>query len=175
MKHAVFLSTILAVAACGLPAMAQTPAPGPTPNAAMRQQFRQMRTQMQQIHSAERSQMLQALTPSHRQLLASIAGQLATSATPDYRAAVQRLDGALTSSEKQAILAAAQSARSKQRSLFESMRSQFEQSHPNMHVRRMEPSSGMHRHAPDAGAMLLRTMTGGSNFGPRFGPPRPPR
>ena len=117
---------VAALAATAVPSFAQTARP--TPNPAMRAQFQQMRTQMRQIHTTERSQILGALTPAHRSLLASIAGQIATLVlTPDFKGAASRLDPALSSGEKQAILNAAQNARTKQRSLMSSV-------HPNMLV-----------------------------------------
>src|SRR5579864_3032140 len=124
MKHVALLGLLFLLAAPNVPVLAQN-AP-PTPNPAMRAQFQQLRTQMRQIRTSERSQMLGALTPANRALLANLAGQLATSVNPDYRAAASRLDGALSAGEKQAVLNAAQTARSSARSLMQSMRSHFE-------------------------------------------------
>ena len=151
-KHLVLIGMVAALAATAVPSFAQTARP--TPNPAMRAQFQQMRTQMRQIHTAERSQILGALTPAHRSLLASIAGQIATSVTPDFKGAASRLDSALSSGEKQAILNAAQNARTKQRSLMSSV-------HPE-HARR----NGSHAHrTPDAGALLLRLTLSGPHMG----------
>jgi hypothetical protein len=156
MKRTFFV--LLALLCAGAPALAQTPMPRPTPNAAMRQQFRQMRTQMREINETERSQMLGALSAAHRQLLASIVGQLATSTQPDYRAAAQRLDVALSSGEKQAILNAAQTARSKRRAAMEAMRSQMPDGGPGPMMRaerEREPMMNGERHTPTAGELLL--------------------
>ena len=76
---------------------------------------------MTQIHSDERVAMLNALTPEHRQLLATIAGQLAIATTPDYDAAAKQLDNALSPSEKQAITDAQKSARDKMKAAMDKM------------------------------------------------------
>jgi hypothetical protein len=113
----------------------------------MRQQFRQMRSQIQQIHGAERAQILGALTPAHRSLLATIAGRLATSANPDFQSAAQQLDSALSGGEKQAIINASENARNKMRSLMSQMRPEGPMGMRAPHGNR----------TPDAGRILLRT------------------
>lgn len=138
MKYLPVLGMAAALIAAGAPAMAQT-APS-TPDPAMRAQFQQMRTQMEQIRTTERSAILNALTPAHKALLASVAGQLATSVTPDYDDAVTQLDNALSPGEKTAILNAAQSARTQMRSLMQNVRAA---ERPGM------------RRTPDAGRILL--------------------
>ena len=168
MRTSVFFTTLALAAVVAAPTLAQSPPARPTPNPQMRQQFQAMRQQMDQIHTQERSQMLGALTPAHRQLLATIAGELATSATPDYQGAASRLDAALSSSEKQAILSASQSARDQMRSQMQTMRQQMSQNGgpppgsggPMM----MGPPGGPEgaRKPPSAGEILLRTaMSGG--------------
>jgi hypothetical protein len=87
--------------------------------------MRQMRQQMAQIHTQARTQMLGALTPAHRSLLANVAGQLAIAPAPNFRAAAQQLDTALSATEKQSILAADTSARNQMRTAFQQMRSQM--------------------------------------------------
>lgn len=161
MKYLTPILLAAAVAAGGTAAIAQTaPSQQPTPSPAMRAQFKEMRTQMRQIHTTERSQILGALTPAHRALLASVAGQLATTTNPDYKAAANRLDSALSSGEKQAILNAAQNARSKQRTLMQQLRSQFS---PPPGAPQHEREMGQHhRHrTPDAGMLLLHLAAPG--------------
>jgi len=80
---------------------------------------------MQQIRAEERSQILQALTPAHRMLLANIVATLATSTNPDVSGAVHQLDAALSPVEKQAILNAAQTAGAKERAYIQSIRREF--------------------------------------------------
>jgi hypothetical protein len=166
MKYLSPLALALAVTAGGT-ALAQVAPPQgmpPTPSPQMRQQFRQMRSQMQQIRTGERSQILSALSPAHRTLLANVVGQLATSVNPDFRGAASRLDSALSAAEKNAIVNAFNNARSKQRALFESMRSQFPRpsgmpSHPP------RENSERQRRTPSAGALLLRMALPGPGFG----------
>lgn len=163
MKYLTPLILAGAIVAGGSVAFAQSaPAPHPTPNAAMRAQFRQMRTQMRQIHTTERSQILGALTPAHRALLASVAGQLATSTNPDFKGAANRLDAALSSGEKQAILTAAQNARNQQRSLMQQVRARF--SPPPGAPRPPRNFAGRRtHHAPDPGMLLLRLSAAPGN------------
>lgn len=164
MKYLTPILLAAAVAAGGTAAIAQTaPSQHPTPSPAIRAQFKEMRTQMRQIHTTERSQILGALTPAHRALLASVAGQLATTTNPDYKAAANRLDSALSSGEKQAILNAAQNARSKQRSLMQQVRAQFS---PPPGAARHERGMGQHRQhrAPDAGMLLLHLAAPGQGM-----------
>ena len=123
--HALFLVAALSLTA--VPSLAQSTMP--TPSAAMRQ-----------IESTARTQMLAALTPAHKALLATVAGQLATSTNPDYDAAARRLDSALSSAEKHAVVAAGQTAMTK-------LRSQMRSAHPMMEGHEMQ--------SPDAGWMLL--------------------
>ncbi len=165
MRTSVFFASIAFAAAVAAPAFAQSPSTEPSPNPQMRQQFRAMHQQLDDIHAQARAQMLDALTPAHRQLLATIAGELATSSTPDYRGAAARLDAALSSSEKQAILSASQSARDKMRSAMQSARERMSQNGgpPMGPDERMGPPGGpLHtRHTPSAGEILLRTAMGG--------------
>lgn len=166
MKYIALLGLVASLATSAIPVLAQNV--GPTPNAAMRQQFQQMRSQMRQIRTTERSQMLGALTASNRSLLATIAGQLATTVTPDYRAAAGRLDAALSAGEKQAILSAAQTARTSRRALMQKMRDQFQANHPNDERPRGERAN-THRRTPDAG-MLLLTLAASPQRGMMGGP-----
>ncbi len=172
MKFSAFITATALAAVVAVPAVAQEPPPGgpmPTPNPQMRQQMESMRKQMDQIHTQERTQVLGALTPAHKQLLATIAGELATSTTPDYTGAAQRLDSALSPSEKQTILSASQTARDKMRAQMESMRQQMEQMGGPPPRRGGGPMAvqvgggpeGM-QHTPTAGYILLRVaMSGG--------------
>jgi hypothetical protein len=162
------LGLAAAMAATTVPALAQN-AP-PTPNPAMRQQFQQMRSQMREIRSAERAQILGALTSAHKTLLANVVGRLATSANPDFEGAARQLDSALSANEKQTIVNAAQNARAKQRSLMQSMR---EQSGMGPGPWRHGPESGAQRpkRAPDAGRILLGlAIPGPGMMGPRMHP-----
>ncbi|MBV8637451.1 MAG: hypothetical protein JO322_05150 [Candidatus Eremiobacteraeota bacterium] len=175
MRTSVFFTALALAAAAAGPVFAQAPPPRPTPNPQMRQQFDTMRRQMDQIHSQERAQMLGALAPAHRQLLATIAGELATSTTPDYSGAAARLDAALSPSEKQTILNASQSARDKMGSAMQSMRQQMSQNGgpppgPGGPMMMGPPPGGTPdaRRTPSAGELLLRTAMGGGRMAIRI-------
>lgn len=139
----------IALAACAASASAQTAAPAPQHFG----QMRQMRQQMEQIGSQARTQMLNALTPAHRTLLANLAGQLAVTTTPNFRATAQQLDSALSPSEKQAITTAETSARTQMRAAMAQARSQM--SPPPGAPPRPDAQRG-NRPSPSAGAILLR-------------------
>jgi hypothetical protein len=62
--------------------------------------------QMFQYREQARTEIVDALSPAHRQLLASVVGQLTVAPNPQVVAAAKQLDAALTSKEKQTILAA---------------------------------------------------------------------
>ena len=74
--------------------------------------------QMIKAYNVARTAMLTALTPSHRQLLASIAARLATSTNADYTGAAKQLDLALSPAEKRAILSAAKAEHEKMRAIM---------------------------------------------------------
>jgi hypothetical protein len=118
---------------------------------------------MEAIQRTERTQILASLTPQHRALLATIAGQLATSAEPDYDGAAKRLDSALSSGESQGVIRASQNARAQERSVMQSMRSQFPMppNGPRFGGGGGRMSGGMRVGMPptsDAGSLLLRIM-----------------
>jgi len=74
--------------------------------------------QMIKAYNVARATMLTALTPSHRQLLASIAARLATSTNADYTDAAKELDSALSPAEKHVILNAANAEHEKMRAIM---------------------------------------------------------
>lgn len=162
MKNILF-AVLAAFAVTAAPAFAQVAPPNP-PTAAMRQQFMQAHRQFEQIHASERSQMLAALTSAHRALLAQVVGQLAISSTPNFQAAASRLDSSLSAGEKQSILNAAQSARTKMRAAMQSMRTSFTGSRPSGHpmMRNGQPRT------PDAGRLLLRSALPGPQMHARM-------
>jgi hypothetical protein len=144
------------------------PMPRHTPTAAMRADMQQLR----QLHEQFRSQVLGALSPAHKQLLAQVAGNLAISASPDPKAAVKQLDGALSASEKTAILNAASSFRDQAKAAFAKMRADSPWPKPSGAPRPHPSHSPRAKRAPDAGAILLMVASGHSGMmmhGPRGG------
>jgi hypothetical protein len=105
-------------------AVAPPGGPGPQRFADMREN----RAQMEQLHTQARAQMLGALSPAHRTLLANIVGQLAISANPDPRVAAQQLDAVLTTGEKQSILTVHTQLRAQMRTMMEAARARMEAS-----------------------------------------------
>ncbi len=161
------------------PAPAATFAPWSRPDfGAMRQAMQQQET----LHKQFRAKVLAAITPAHRNLLASVIGQMAIAASPDPRIAIQKLDAALSSAEKQAIVHAAQAFMSQQRALRQQMMAKFHAANPNAPSPRPMPSREPRaERAPDPGALLFMLATGHGG-GPgmrgrgfmergRFGPP----
>lgn len=147
------LAAIAIAACCATAALAQTASPAP----GHFQGMRGMHRQIVQIETQTRAQMVNALTPANRTLLANVAGQLAIAPNPDLRASAQQLDAALSSSEKQAIINADSSARTQIRTVFQNARARAQgpgagpmPSHPPMGA----PQRA--RRAPDAGMLLLR-------------------
>jgi hypothetical protein len=108
----------------------------------------QQRGQMMQLRMETRSQMLDALSPQHRTLLATVAGQLATSQMPNLQAAARQLDSALSPHEAEAILAAQSALRSQMRGDM--------QNAPDGSNR--PPSSDQAAPHGDAGLALLRAV-----------------
>jgi hypothetical protein len=176
MKYAlglISLAFLLAPAAAG----ADDSSPPPSPPTAMgahafgeRRGFhdmRQERAQFEQLRFQARTQVLGALTPAHRALLAKVVGQLAVAPNPDPRAAAKELDTALSPAETKTILATGDNLRTKMRGLFEAMRH-----HPqeNATPGNGPPPNAPHpgwQHRPDAGEILLHLTA--------FAPPMPPR
>jgi hypothetical protein len=172
MKKLLVLFSLLAFVPAFALAQAQPPpgaggAPWPPRDSG---QMRQNMQRMETLHKQFRAKVLGALTPAHRNLLASLAGQLAVSTSPDPKAAIAKLDAALTSGEKQAILNAAQSFMSQQRAMREQAIAKMRAANPNMPSPRPRPS-GMERvrHTPDAGALLFMIATGGPGMMERHG------
>ena len=150
-----------------------------TQRQALHQAFESFRKKTMALHEQTRTQILGALTPAHRTLLASLVSQLAVANDPNPKAAVEQLDGQLSAGEKNAIIEAHRSFHTQVVALHEQMRTQLKGELPSMsamhdggmmggpmgHPRMMghpgmmgdhDKAGGMH-HAPDAGMILLRT------------------
>ena len=137
--------------------------------------MRQMHDQMKQLHLQARAQMLSALSPAHRALLANIAGQLAISPNPDRAAAARALDAALSQGESRSIMTTATGARTQQRALMEAARTKFEATlsadqRAQMAQRDSERSARPQPRNETAGHELLDTALGGMHGGHEFGP-----
>jgi len=160
------------------PPAADAAAPAGGPNPQRFAEMRQNRAQMEQLHTQARAQMLGALSPAHRTLLANIVGQLAISANPDPRVAAQQLDAVLTAGEKQSILSIHTQLRAQMRTMMEAARARAEASltpeeKSDMAAREAKWQNRPHpdmRATPDAGRELLEmTIHAGPPEGMRPG------
>ncbi len=166
MKRLLLVLTLaLAVPAVAFAQQATDNSPSPQMHQQMRADFQQMES----LHKQYRAQVLGALTPAHKQLLASVVGELATSASPDPRAAAAKLDAALSSSEKTAILDADKQFRAAMKAQFAKMRAAHPWPSPNGSPR---PHRTRKAFTPDAGRILLGVASGrgGMMMGPRMHP-----
>jgi len=141
----------------GPPAVAEDGGPNPQRFAAMRQE----REQMEQLHTQARAQMLAALTPAHRAMLANVIGQLAISASPNPRAAALQIDAALSTGEKNSVLNVETQLHTQMRAMMEARRAQMEaamtpEQKADMQQRMANRPARPHvAHTPDAGMALL--------------------
>jgi hypothetical protein len=166
MKKLLVLFALLAAIPVVSFAQTQPPPGAPPMERRERGMMRPDMSQMMALHKQFRAKVLAAITPAHRNLLASLVGQLAISSNPDPRGAIAKLDAALSSGEKQAILSAAQSFRSQMRAAREAAMAKLRAANPNMPSPRPMPS-GMQRErrTPDAGALLFMIVAGGPGPG----------
>jgi formate dehydrogenase maturation protein FdhE len=162
MSKLLILFAMLAAIPAFVLAQGSTPMPHPD-----FQVIRQTMQQQQAMHKQFRAKVLAAITPAHRNLLASLVGQLAISASPDPRGVIKKLDAALSSGEKQAILNVAQTFMAQQRAQRQAMMAKFRAANPNFpSPRPMRSGEPKERHTGDAGALLFMLATGG---GPGMG------
>ena len=148
------------------PRMGVPPAPGTPPRMVDVEALRQSSAQLATLRTQERAQILAALTPAHKQLLAQIAGQLALGTIADTRAAAAQLNAALTPQESQAIVAADTSYRTQRRALTTASRQAAIAVLPadvKERIRsRAERAPGSAPN-PDAGLIVMRATIGQSN------------
>jgi hypothetical protein len=165
MKFSAFVLTLLALAPSVALAQATAPSPAPHGMHGMHGMQGDMRARMKQ-DEALRLQVLHALTPANRQLLASVIGQMAVADKPDFKAAAARLDAALSSSEKSAILDAHSKMVAQRKADFAKMKAEWQSAHPDATPRPMRSPHAM-RTPPTAGMMLL--MLAGHHGPPMMG------
>lgn len=164
MKISALVLSLVALAPTA--AVAQMAPGSPPPNHAMHGgMMRGDMHDMMKAHEAFRRQVLAALTPAHRQLLATVVGQLAVSDKPDHKAAAAKLDAALSSNEKQAILAAhAQmmtQMEAQMKAQHEKMMQAWQSAHPNATPWPKHSPHGEHGpRTPDPGMILLMVAGG---------------
>lgn len=139
--------------------------------------MQQLRTQFQQTRLQTRARLLAALTPAHRTAVANVVGQLALAENPNPRAAAQALDAMLAPAEKESIINIAAAERANTQALMQQQRtvmaaSMTAEQQAKMAAREARRQSFMASHphpthVPDAGAIVLRTL---STYGGGGGP-----
>lgn len=181
MKNAI-VALSLALTLLPVSALAQT-APStvrsitPAQRQAMFQQFQQFHQREEQLHQQFRAQILGTLSADQRNQAANLIGQLAVSSNPDPRTAAAQLDSMLSQGQKQSILNAHNTFRAQSKAMHEQMLRQMRSAMPGG-----EPPMGEHpgmqgmqkmqQMQPDAGMILLHTLSGGGHD-MMGGPPHP--
>lgn len=157
------LSLALAAALALLPAVApaqQNPPPPPGGMQSISPQLRAAMHQMRTLHEQFRTQVLNALTPAHRTMVANALGQLAISSNPSPKAVAAQIDGALSANEKQQILAAHQSFVKQMIAFHQQVESQMHAGAgmPPQHAGAWQ-KHGMMSQMPSAGEIVLHALT----------------
>jgi hypothetical protein len=104
--------------------------PPPQPNPAVFQIMEQAHAQMDKLHGEARLAMLNSLSPTHRNMLAQVAGQLAIAPNPDPALAARQLDTSLSASEARSILNISASFEQQARQLMDSAHQQMMKAMP---------------------------------------------
>lgn len=162
-----FLVLALALSVMPVAALAQdTNAPPqltPDQRQALHQTMQQFGQQEEQLHQQMRYQILSALSPVHRRVVAATIGELAISPNPDIATAAKRLDATLSGGEQQRILAAHATFESQSRQLRDQLKSTLQSEMPAGHSNWMNhgPQNGMRPQHPqfDAGTLVLMSLT----------------
>jgi len=140
--------------------------------------MQQANRQLQQLHQQTRTQMLTALTPAHRTLVANVIGQLAIAPNANPQAATQQLDTVLSGGEKQAIVNLDAGWKASVHHVIQAERARFQStltaeqrtfmSILESHVHVAEPTQPP---SFDPGAILFQTLTAGWHgiHDPRYG------
>lgn len=167
---------LLAFTLCLAPSLAaaQQPPAGPPPGATGAavapdpQRFaamQQMREQMRQLHRQTRTQILAALSPQHRTMVANIVGGFAVASNPDPTSAARQIDAILSPGEKQAVLNVAAAARATMRNAMEAHRAQFvaslsadQRAQMQQHLQQHEAAEAARPQMADAGSVILKHL-----------------
>ena len=160
-----FLALALALSVLPTAALAQDtgsarPALTDQQRQALHQTFEQFRQQEEQLHQQFRNQVLSSLTAAHRRAVAATIGELAVEDNPNMQAAAKRLDEILSPAERSRILQAHEAFRTQSTQLHEQMKSDLDRIMPDRPaMSHPEPSNNMQRPAPDAGTILLMSLS----------------
>jgi len=137
----------------------------------------QGRAEFARVHTETHRRLIAQLSPGHRDLLATVAGNLATGSIASYRDAAKQLDDALTEQEKQNIVRVEQTFRKQMSDAMQSQHAKFDAvltpeqratlaAHRPQQPPGMRPGGERRNHTPDAGMTLLRMGLGMHDWGP---------
>ncbi len=164
-------STVLALAMAAIPLSAFAASAPPmvpmhprltqTQRKELHTALRTFRRKSAALRAQTRAQILAGISPTSRNALASVVSQLAITPKPNLWAAAKRLDATLSPTDVHSILAAKKNLRTQEVELRKAMHAQLVAELPAMPTPPMHAPAkrkwAMHRHAPNAGMILLRT------------------
>ena len=174
-----FLALALALSILPVAAIAQS-APTVTSDAppamtdqqrqAMVKEFKAVHDQAEVLHKQYRAQVLNSITPIHRQTVANLIGQLAISANPDKSVTAKQIDVLLSGAERNAILAAHNNYLAQSKKLHEQAWQEMQKYLPAGASQgtghKMHSMNGKtHTQINDPGEILLRTLSGDEGHG----------
>jgi hypothetical protein len=178
-----FLALALALSILPVAAIAQS-APSITTDAppamtdqqrqAMFNEFKAIHTQEAALHKQYRAQVLNSLTPIHRQTVANLIGQLAISANPDKSVTAKQIDVLLSGAERNAILSAHNNYLAQSKKLHEQAWQEMQKYLPAgasqgskiaMDHKMHSMNGKTHMQINDPGEILLRTLSGEEGHG----------
>lgn len=168
--------TLLPVSALAQAAPTSVRSITPAQRQAMYQQFQAFHQREEQLHQQFRAQILGTLSADQRNQAANLIGQLAIASNPDPQTAAAQLDSMLSQGQKQSILNAHNTFRAQSKALHEQMMRQMRNSMPGGppmgEHHGMPGMEKMQQMQPDAGMILLHTLSGGGHD-MMGGPPHP--
>jgi hypothetical protein len=172
-----FLALALALSILPAAAIAQSAPSSDAPPAmtdqqsqAMFNQFKALHTQEEALHKQFRAQVLNSMTPIHRQTVANLIGQLAISANPDKSVTAKQIDVLLSGAERNAILSAHNNYLTQSKALhqqaMQQMQKYFPAGSPQGMEHKMHSMNGKtHTQTNDPGEILLHALTGDEGHG----------
>ena len=172
-----FLALALALSILPVAALAQGAPPPDAPPAMTDQQRQAMFTEFKAIHTQEaalhkqlRAQVLNSITPIHRQTVANLIGQLAVSANPDKSVTARQIDVLLSGAERNAILSAHNNYLVQSKKLHEQAMQEMQKYLPagasvGMDHKMHSMNGKTRTQINDPGEILLRTLTGDEGHG----------
>ena len=172
-----FLALALALSILPVAAIAQNaPSQGAPPamtdqqRQAMFSEFKAIHTQEAALHKQYRTQVLNSITPIHRQAVAGLIGQLAISTNPNKSATAKQIDVLLSGAERNAIVSAHNNFIAQSKKLHEQAMQEMQKylpagSSPGMGHKMHAMNAKNRAQIDDPGEILLRTLGGDEGRG----------